>query len=158
MRSTAATQRRFLPLPRAFLWTGVTATLLALSARVARAQAAAPKRSTQSGVYTAEQAARGQDTYANLCTGCHTAATHTGVAFQHWDGHSLSDLFEYMSTKMPKNEPGSLEPEQYADLLAYMLKLNQMPPGSIELPTDTTVLATIRIDTKPTTAAKRGSR
>src|SRR5689334_20106824 len=82
--------------------------------------AAATPRSTQSGVYTAEQAGRGQDTYTMLCTGCHTAATHTGVAFQHWDGHPLSDLFGYISTKMPKNEPGSLAPEQYVDVLAYL--------------------------------------
>src|SRR5689334_16319065 len=149
MRSTAATQGRFLLIRRSFLWTGATATLLALCARAARAQAATPKRSTQAGVYTAEQAARGQDTYATLCTGCHTAATHTGVAFEHWDGHSLSELFAYISTRMPKNEPGSLAPEQYADVLAYMLKLNQMPTGTNELPTDTTVLAAIRIDTKP---------
>lgn len=158
MRSIAATRRAHLLPRRSCLCTGIAAVLLTLSPRTAPAQSAAPKRSTQSGVYTAEQAARGQDTYATLCTGCHTAATHTGVAFQHWDGHSLSDLFGYISTNMPKNEPGSLAPEQYADLLAYMLKLNQMPAGTIELPTDTTVLARIRIDTKPTTAAKRGSR
>ena len=158
MRRIATSRRRFLARRHSWVWTGITAVLLALPSKAARGQTAVPKRSTQSGVYTTEQATRGQDTYATLCTGCHTAATHTGVAFQHWDGHSLSELFAYMSTKMPKNEPGSLEPEQYADLLAYMLKLNQMPPGRNELPTDTTVLATIRIDTKPTTAAKRGSR
>ena len=115
-------------------------------------------RSTQSGVYTTEQAARGQDTYAVLCTGCHTAATHTGAAFQHWEGHSLAELFGYISTKMPKNEPGSLAPEQYADLLAYLLRLNQMPVGPHELPIDTTVLATIRIKTKSAAQAKRGPR
>lgn len=119
---------------------------------------AAKPRTTQSGVYTAEQAARGQDTYTMLCTGCHTAATHTGVAFQHWDGHSLSELFGYISTKMPKNEPGSLAPEQYVDVLAYLLKLNQMPVGSAELPTDTTALGTIRIETKSAVAPKRGAR
>lgn len=115
-------------------------------------------RSTQSGVYTAEQASRGEDTYATLCTGCHTAATHTGAAFQHWDGHSLADLFGYISTRMPKNEPGSLAPEQYVDVMAYLLKLNQMPVGKAELPTDTTVLGTIRIETKSSVAPKRGRR
>ena len=158
MRSTLATRPRRLLFRRSCLWIGITAAFAALPLRVVQGQSAAPKRSTQNGVYTAEQAARGQDIYATLCTGCHTAATHTGVAFQHWDGHALSDLFAYVSTNMPKNEPGSLAPEQYADLLAYMLKLNQMPSGRIELPTDTTVLATIRIDTKPAAAAKRGRR
>lgn len=143
---------------RLWLWMGVMGALISLPTRSSLGQSAATKRSTQSGVYTTEQAARGQDTYANLCTGCHTAATHTGAAFQHWNGHTVLDLFGYVSTKMPKNEPGSLEPEQYADLVAYLLKLNQMPVGTTELPTDTTVLGTIRIETKPMTAAKRGTR
>ena len=146
------------PLPQRFwLWMAMMGVFVSLPAP-SPGQSISPKRSTQSGVYTAEQATRGQDTYATLCTGCHTAATHTGVAFQHWDGHSVLDLFGYVSTKMPKNEPGSLEPEQYADLVAYLLKLNQMPVGRTELPTDTTVLGTIRIETKPMAAAKRGSR
>jgi|SRR5690242_20538777 mono/diheme cytochrome c family protein len=156
MRSLTA-DRRFWPSRHSWRGSGIAAALLALPLAATSAQSTVPRRSTQAGVYTAEQAARGQDTYATLCTGCHTAATHTGVAFEHWDGHSLSELFAYISTRMPKNEPGSLAPEQYADVLAYMLKLNQMPTGTNELPTDTTVLAAIRIDTKPTTA-KRGSR
>jgi len=115
-------------------------------------------RSTQSGVYTADQAARGQDTYATLCASCHAAATHTGAAFQHWDGHSLAELFGYISTRMPKNEPGSLAPEQYTDVLAYLLKMNQMPVGTAELPTDTTVLGTIRIETRPAGGPKHDHR
>lgn len=121
-----------------------------------RAQKASPKRTTLTGVYNAEQAARGEELYAGMCKSCHTAASHTGIAFQKsWDGHALADLFDYISTRMPKNEPGSLAPEQYVDLLAYMLKLNQMPVGAAELPPDTTVLATIRIETR---AASRPDR
>jgi len=108
----------------------------------------AQSRTTQTGVYSAEQAARGEDVYAGMCKSCHAAATHTGVAFEKsWDGRSLSELFGYISTKMPKNEPGSLAPEEYADVLAYLLKLNQMPVGKTELPPDTTVLGRIRIET-----------
>jgi Cytochrome C oxidase, cbb3-type, subunit III len=110
----------------------------------------ATHRSTQAGVYNAAQAMRGQDLYAGMCKSCHTAASHTGVAFRKsWDGRSLSELFGYISTKMPKNEPGSLAPEEYADVLAYLLKLNAMPEGAVELPPDTTVLGSIRIDTRP---------
>ena len=109
---------------------------------------AAQSRTTQTGVYSAEQAVRGEDIYAGMCKSCHTAASHTGVAFQKsWDGRSLSELFDYISTKMPKNEPGSLAPEEYADVLAYLLKLNQMPVGKTELPPDTTALGRIRIET-----------
>jgi S-disulfanyl-L-cysteine oxidoreductase SoxD len=128
----------------------ITAGLCALVAPRLDAQTSAgAHRSTRAGVYSAEQATRGQDLYAGMCKSCHTAASHTGVAFQKsWEGRSLSELFGYISTKMPKNEPGSLAPEEYADLLAYLLKLNQMPVGATELPPDTSVLGTIRIDAR----------
>src|ERR1700755_117133 len=72
-------------------------------------RASSGQTSTQAGVYRAEPGARGPDRYAGMCKSCHTAASHSGVAFQKsWDGRSLSDLFGYISTKMPKNEPGSL--------------------------------------------------
>ncbi|HKW09642.1 MAG TPA: cytochrome c [Gemmatimonadaceae bacterium] len=119
---------------------------------------ASPTRSTQAGVYTAEQAARGHDVYAGMCRSCHTAESHTGAAFQKWGGRSLSELFGYISTKMPKNEPGSLAPEDYADVLAYLLKLNQMPIGTAELPTDTTVLGTIRIEMRSAAGPRHDDR
>jgi hypothetical protein len=121
----------------------------AATARGQQHRASAGQRSTQGGVYSAEQAARGEELYAGMCKSCHTAASHTGVAFQKsWDGRALSDLFGYISTKMPKNEPGSLAPEEYVDLLAYLLKLNQMPVGVAELSPDTTMLGAIRIETR----------
>jgi len=114
----------------------------------AGAQKAATPRTTLGGVYSEQQAARGQDVYAGMCKSCHTAASHTGVAFEKsWDGHPLSELFGFISTRMPKNEPGSLAPEEYVDVLAYLLKLNQMPAGAAELPPDTTMLGAIRIET-----------
>lgn len=111
-----------------------------------------PGRSTLAGVYNTGQATRGGDVYAGMCKSCHTGATHTGVAFEKlWNGRRLSELFGYISTNMPKNEPGSLTPEEYVDVLAYLLKLNAMPAGASELPPDTTVLAAIRIELHPST-------
>ena len=124
---------------------------------LAAAQKSATPRSTLTGVYSEQQAARGQDVYAGMCKSCHTAATHTGAAFEKsWEGHPLSELFGFISTRMPKNEPGSLAPEEYVDVLAYLLKLNQMPAGAAELPPDTVVLGAIRIETHG--AAKPPSR
>ena len=143
---------------RSFASLRMTAVVVATASVTAAAQAPATKQSTLRGVYSAEQASRGEQVYAGMCKSCHTAASHTGVAFQKtWDGRSLSELYDYISTKMPKNEPGSLAPEEYADVLAYVLKLNQMPAGTIELPPDTTVLGAIRIETHAT-AHKRGNR
>lgn len=110
---------------------------------------AAQHPSTLDGVYTAEQAKRGRDVYFGNCRSCHTAATHTGATFaQAWQGKQLSDLFLYVATKMPKNDPGSLAPEDAADVVAYLLQLNAMPTGKTELPPDPDALAKYRIEVK----------
>jgi hypothetical protein len=55
-----------------------------------------------------------------------------------------------MRTSMPLNKPGKLSREVNADILAYMLSMNQFPAGRTELPHATEVLKEIRIDaTKP---------
>jgi mono/diheme cytochrome c family protein len=118
------------------------------SAPAARATVAATS-STLSGVYTDEQAGRGKDVYFGSCRSCHTPASHTGATFaKWWRGKRLSDLFTFVSTRMPKNDPGSLAPEDVADVMAYLLKMNVMPVGTVELPADADSLEKIRIETK----------
>jgi mono/diheme cytochrome c family protein len=108
--------------------------------------------STLDGVYTDEQASRGKDVYLNSCRSCHTPASHTGATFNKlWRGKHLSDLFAYVSTRMPKNDPGSLAPEDVADVMAYLLKMNAMPVGPNELPADVDSLKQYRIEAKPKT-------
>ncbi len=114
---------------------------------------------TLSGIYTLEQASRGQDVYSGSCRGCHTPASHTGATFAtYWLHKSVADLFAYVATNMPKNDPGSLDPHDVADVIAYLLKMNQMPAGPMELLPDTTALRQIRIDSKnsPATSTTRG--
>ena len=128
-------------------------TILAVSVVTARVGAQSPTtqpaRSTASGVYTDEQATRGRDTYQMQCKSCHTPASHTGATFASWwDRKPLSDLYQFVTTRMPKNEPGSLQPDEYADLIAYLLKLNDLPSGSEPLPADSVALKKIRIDMK----------
>ena len=104
-------------------------------------------RTTAAGVYTDEQADRGRDTYAMQCKSCHTPASHTGVTFATWwDRKPLSDLYQFVTTRMPKNEPGSLLPDEYVDVIAYLLKLNELPSGSEPLPADSVALRKIRIE------------
>ena len=125
----------------------LSATTAALSRADGQGNGSATPRSTASGVYTVEQAARGRDTYAMQCKSCHTPASHTGATFaQWWDRKPLSELYLFIMTKMPKNEPGSLQPDEYAELVAYLLKMNEMPAGTAELPADSVALRKIRID------------
>jgi mono/diheme cytochrome c family protein len=124
---------------------GLICILTAVGRDVA-AQAAKPK-TTRSGVYSREQADRGQGVYFGMCKSCHTPESHTAAAFTvKWNGKPLSALYEYIRDQMPKNEPGSLSAEEYADVLAYVLKLNRMPAGSADLPPEA-AMKTIRIET-----------
>ena len=42
-------------------------------------------------------------------------------------------LYENLRTTMPKDNPGVLKPQEYADVIAYLFKINQLPPGDAEL-------------------------
>ena len=101
--------------------------------------------STKDGVYTREQAMRGQDVYAGNCKSCHTPESHTGPIFtSKWNGKPLLELYAYVRDLMPKNDPGTLSPEEYAAVVAYMLRMNRQPMGDVDLPTDTVALRAIR--------------
>jgi hypothetical protein len=58
----------------------------------------------------------------------------------------VADLFTYVQDKMPKNAPGSLTAQEYADVVAYLLRMNAMPTGADELSTDPGELKKIRIE------------
>ena len=107
---------------------------------------AAPKPAT-SGVYTDAQANRGRDVYGNNCLGCHNLGSQQGDAFaKRWKGETLSALFKLLTDLMPKDTPGSLSPQERADVIAYLLKMNEFSSGSAELPPDLEQLKKIVID------------
>lgn len=111
-------------------------------------QAPAPPKvvSTATGVYTAAQANRGEQVYFSICVSCHPKGTYTAPVFREkWNGHLLSELFNFVSTSMPKEQPGTLEDQEYADVIAYLLKINGAPAGKTELSTDVKALKWIRI-------------
>ena len=111
---------------------------LLLAAVVATPAAAQATRTTMDGVYTNEQADAGAKTYEAICSKCHaTGAALTGPGFLNkWSDQSLYRLWEYMSTRMPYGAPGTLEPDQYLGMLAWILRQNGYPAGDTPLPTD----------------------
>jgi hypothetical protein len=50
-----------------------------------------------------------------------------------WKDKSVADVFEKIQTTMPASAPGSLTPEQTADVLALVLSSNRYPGGTTEL-------------------------
>jgi mono/diheme cytochrome c family protein len=130
---------------------GIAVGLLCALGHEAAAQkdSGAAQRPASSGVYTTEQATRGEEAYGANCMGCHTTASHMGDTFANsWGGRPLSELYGFIKAAMPKTEPGSLAPEEYASIVAYILKLNGMPAGKQPLPADSAALGRIRIDPK----------
>jgi len=117
------------------------AVLIVLLAAIAGAEAQTTS-SIWDGVYTEAQAARGADGFAGHCASCHGASLGgTGEApalagarfLSDFDGLTLGDLFDRIRTSMPQDNPASLTREQYADILAYILKANAVPGGAREL-------------------------
>ncbi len=121
--------------------------LVGLGVRGMAQTPAPPPESTLGGVYTPDQAKRGEESYMNICVGCHAAGTYVGPAFlAKWEGKPVSEFFELMSEKMPKDDPGSLELKEYAQIVAYILRQNKMPGGKAELAPDVEVLKKIKFE------------
>ena len=119
--------------------------------------AAPAQTSIWSGVYTEEQAGRGQEVFLANCAFCHgedlagseMGPVLKGSAFiEFWAGLSLADLINVITTSMPQDNPGGLDAVQYADVLAYILQQGDYPAGSEEIPADGSGLEEIEIQTE----------
>ena len=118
-----------------------------------------PSRSVWDGVYTEEQAKRGEALSRRECATCHGEALTggeeapplAGDAFlANWNGLTVGDIFERIRRTMPQDDPGRLSRQQDADILAYMLGVNKFPVGKTELERQTELLKQIRFEaTKP---------
>jgi mono/diheme cytochrome c family protein len=139
----------------------VTALVLiaVLNSKLDARQSDKATRSTWEGVYTKEQAKRGETLYAQHCSSCHgpdlagndEAAPLTGAAFlANWDGLTVADLTERVRVSMPPNNLGKLSRQQIVDILSYVLSFNTYPAGKTELDPKAELLKQIRIEaTKP---------
>ena len=106
-------------------------------------------RSIQSGVYTTEQARRGEQVYRDVCSACHLPDWFTATFLQSWSGNTAAALFELIRRTMPEDRPGSLKRQEYVDMLAYIFELNGVPPGPNEMPVRRQSLEAILIEAAP---------
>jgi mono/diheme cytochrome c family protein len=105
------------------------------------------KKSVKSGVYTAAQAERGLGLYRSKCASCHAPNRFTDEFFYtSFAGKPLWEMFDVISDSMPEDNPGSLKKEEYADVIAYLLKLNNFPTGETDLPIDKDALSAILME------------
>jgi S-disulfanyl-L-cysteine oxidoreductase SoxD len=122
------------------------ASALAVATLIASAQdRAQTPHSVWDGVYTLEQASRGEQSYRQHCLGCHgentsLRSTLWGEPFWNsWREAKLDDLYLFVRDNMPNRAPGELEDAMYIDIIAYILRRNDLPPGTAELKPETSV-------------------
>ena len=120
---------------------------LAVAGVVAALQAQNEGRTIRDGVYSPEQAARGARLFESICMNCHEISEFTGEGayLSEVEGEPLWDTFEYIWAEMPEDDPASLDPEEYAAVLAYIFESYGLPPGTTALPTDRATLSGISI-------------
>ena len=133
----------------------IAAAFATYGAMRAQEPATSEMRSVWDGVYTEEQAKRGEPLYHKECAPCHgdslsggeSAPPLTGGAFlSNWNGLTLGDLFERIRKTMPQNAPGKLTRQQNADILAFALSANKFPAGKTELSRQSEFLKEIRFE------------
>ncbi|MEO8869781.1 MAG: cytochrome c, partial [Granulicella sp.] len=91
------------------------------------------------GLYTADQAKRGETVYQGQCVSCHGSdldgigqapPLHGDDFLSRYTGEPIDALFSKIKTSMPATSPGSLTPAQTADVLAYVLSSNKYAAGT----------------------------
>jgi mono/diheme cytochrome c family protein len=98
-------------------------------------------------LYTAEQLEKGTALYARVCKDCHEDKDYTTDEFRaKWGGKPLYDLYEYVRTKMPDDNPGSLTRDEYAEALSYVLKLNGIPAGATRVMPDSAAMMAVKLE------------
>jgi mono/diheme cytochrome c family protein len=133
--------------------------LLILAGNAASAAPQSGPAADPAGVFTDQQAVRGHEVYLNECARCHSdnliggedAPALSGDAFlSAWYGKTIQELLTRTRT-MPADSPGRLTPQQYLDLVAYILQGNHFRAGDRELqPTSSEALR--QIITRPSDA------
>ena len=146
-------RNRFAPLSLAAAWMLASAAWFpSQTGSVFVLWAQAPS-STKDGVYTPDQAKRGEALYAKNCASCHGTKLEgknqapplaSGEFAMNWNDQPLSDLFDKMQTSMPADKPGSLSAKENADILALLLRENALVAGTKELSADPAELKQIK--------------
>ncbi len=129
----------------------------------------AQNRTAKDGVYTAAQATRGKSIFDMRCAVCHGEMLEGAagpplvgdVFLGPRNGQPVSDLFDKIHATMPADAPGTLEPAQVADVVAFILQANKFPAARAELVSTAAVLKQITLvaaNPPPAAAASSSTR
>ena len=106
-----------------------------------------PEATVAVGFYSEDQAQRGRQVWRAVCRECHFLSEVRGRAFNDsWSRRTLRDLYRAVTRTMPDDNPGSLEVQEYLDVVAYILQLNRFPAGPNELQADEEAMRALRLE------------
>ena len=97
------------------------------------------------GIYSADQAHRGEALYQKQCVSCHGSALDGAGPYPplsgddfltKYEGQPAVNVYDMIQKLMPATSPGTLTRPEAADLLAYILSFNKFPAGKTDLPSD----------------------
>lgn len=138
------------------LLVALTSVLVTPIRTTARAQDSTSSAAPTQAIYSDGQAEKGKKTFGKSCAACHETFFFTGIRFEDaWVGHPVFELWDRIQSTMPQDKPGSLSKQQYADVVAYILKLNGYPAGKDALPGDPEALKMIVIEARPKGSGER---
>jgi len=141
----------------------VAASALLVAGAYSLTAEARQTRSVSDGVFTAEQAQRGQALYKAQCVTCHGEKLEGAVGpmlagegfLTAWGGRSLAELADKIQFTMPLQAPNSLTRQQSIDITAYMLQTGSLRAGQTAL--DDAALKQVSFPAaKPAAAAAAG--
>lgn len=88
----------------------------------------------QAGVYSDDQATRGETVFNQACIVCHQPEEFTmGGYMDGWSGQSVGDFVDFIRSTMPEDNPGRLQREEYIDVVAFMFQQNGLPSGDADM-------------------------
>jgi mono/diheme cytochrome c family protein len=109
---------------------------------------AVPEASAANAFYTNQQASRGDGLFRDNCVACHSSSEFSGASFERrWRNRAVGDIYEFVLYAMPDDNPGGLPEQTYADIVAYMLQMNDFPAGDSELPMSLDMLMQMKMFT-----------
>ena len=121
--------------------TGLMAGIVTITSIIGslRASAGVP------ALYTAAQADEGGYIFTHRCAECHgsqleglSASPLKGPDFRRPGRlRDAEALLTFISLYMPRGKPASLMPQEYSDIVAFILQQNGFPAGKSELSADT---------------------
>jgi mono/diheme cytochrome c family protein len=98
-------------------------------------------RSITDRVYSATQAARGQQIYKVQCAGCHGDGMEGGTGpalagdefLSNWSARPLASFVDKVQKTMPFGQAGTLSRQESIDLTSFILQAGKFPAGTADL-------------------------